>query len=200
MWSVLETLRKRRAVLFWTFCSLFRRYWGQPERRELQHSRHERTKGSYKSLCGICGQKMADRTNATEHTDWRLGFSWSSGSQVSHQFLTEPDKGTDALPTVIESGKGKERDLDFLPEDTIIASVLSSLSLFSISQDLMSSVHFCVEMKRSGILWGDANSSSESSAYEWWRTGVLFNYSRKRTGPITYPCGTPKEMGAGSDV
>ena len=42
--------------------------------------------------------------------------------------MTEPDKGTDALPTVIESGKGKERDLDFRPEDTIIASVLSSFS------------------------------------------------------------------------
>ena len=36
MWSVLETLRTRRAALFWTFCSLFRRYWGQPERRQLQ--------------------------------------------------------------------------------------------------------------------------------------------------------------------
>ena len=150
MWSVLETLRKRRATLFWTFCSLFRRYWGQPERRELQQSRRERTNGSYKSLCGICGQKMADRTNATEHTDWRHGFSWSSGSQVSHQFLTEPDKGTDALPTVIESGKGKERDLDFLPEEKIIASVLSSfsLSLFNVIQDLMSSIHFSIERKR----------------------------------------------------
>ena len=44
MWSVLETFRTRWARLFWTFCSLFRRYWGQPKRRELQYSRHEKTK------------------------------------------------------------------------------------------------------------------------------------------------------------
>ena len=34
--------------------------------------------------------------------------------------------GTDALLIVKESGKEEERDLDFLPEDTIIASVLLS--------------------------------------------------------------------------
>ena len=33
---VLETHRTRRAALFWTFCSLFRRQWGQPKRRQLQ--------------------------------------------------------------------------------------------------------------------------------------------------------------------
>ena len=39
------------------------------------------------------------------------------------------------------------------------------------------------------------------------KDGVLFNYSRmravqrtKRTGPRTDLCGTPKEMGTGSDV
>ena len=50
--------------------------------------------------------------------------------------MTETDKGTDALPTVIKSGKEKERDLDFGPEDTNIASVLSSfsLSLFMLSR------------------------------------------------------------------
>ena len=54
---------------------------------------------------------------------------------------------------VIKSGKEKERDLDFRPEDRIIASVLSSfsLSLFNIIQDFMSSIHFCIERKRSGI-------------------------------------------------
>ena len=69
--------------------------------------------------------------------------------------VTESDKGTDAQPTVIKSGKERERerDLDFRPEDTIIASVLSSfsLSLFNVIQDLMSSIHFCIERKRSGI-------------------------------------------------
>ena len=39
-----EILRTRRATLFWTFCSLFTRYWGQPKRRELKQSRRERTK------------------------------------------------------------------------------------------------------------------------------------------------------------
>ena len=67
--------------------------------------------------------------------------------------MTESDKGTDAQPTVIKSGKKIERDLDFPPEDTIIASVLSSfsISLFNLIQDLMSSIHFCIERKRSGI-------------------------------------------------
>ena len=29
--------------------------------------------------------------------------------------------GTDALPIIVEPGKEEKRDLDFLPEDTIIA-------------------------------------------------------------------------------
>ena len=37
--------------------------------------------------------------------------------------------GTNALPIVIESGKAEKRDLDSLPENEVIASVLSSLSL-----------------------------------------------------------------------
>ena len=45
-------------------------------------------------------------------------------SSVTPRFLTESDKATDAPPTLIESGKEKERDLDFQPEDMIIASVL----------------------------------------------------------------------------
>ena len=74
-------------------------------------------------------------------------------SSVPPRFLTLSDKGTDVLPRVRESGKEKERDLEFLPENTIIASVLSSfsLSLFSIIQDLTSSIHFCIERKRLGI-------------------------------------------------
>ena len=82
---------------------------------------------------------------------WVFIVKWRSN--VTPMFLTESDKGTDAQPTVIKSGKEKERDLDFQPEDTIIASVLSSfsLSLFNVIQDLMSSSHFCIERKRSGI-------------------------------------------------
>ena len=44
-------------------------------------------------------------------------------SSVTLRFLTESNKGTDAQPTVLKSGKEKERDLDFRPEDTIIALV-----------------------------------------------------------------------------
>ena len=58
-------------------------------------------------------------------------------SSATPRFLTdaESDMGTDALPMVIESGMEAERDQDFLPEDTIIASVLS-LSLFTVIQVL----------------------------------------------------------------
>ena len=44
---------------------------------------------------------------------------------------------------------GRERDLDFLPEDKIIPSVFSSLSLslFTVILVLTSSIHFCVERK-----------------------------------------------------
>ena len=61
--------------------------------------------------------------------------------------------GTYALPIVIEFGREEERGLDFLPEDIIIDSVLSSLglSLFTVIQVLTSSVHFFMEWKRSGI-------------------------------------------------
>ena len=55
---------------------------------------------------------------------WVFIVKWQSNA--TPRFLTESDKGTDAQPTVIKSGKEKERDLDFRPEDTIIASVLSS--------------------------------------------------------------------------
>ena len=82
-----------------------------------------------------------------------MGFQVKWQSNVTPRFLTESYKGTDALPTVIESEKEKERDLDFPPEDTVIVSVLLlfSLSLFSVIQDLMSSILFCIEKKRSGI-------------------------------------------------
>ena len=57
---------------------------------------------------------------------WDFIVKWQSS--VTPRFLTESDKAADALPTAIESGKEKEKDLDFRPEDTIIASVLSSFS------------------------------------------------------------------------
>ena len=74
-------------------------------------------------------------------------------SIVTPMFLTEADKGTDAQSTVKKSGKEKEKELAFRLEDMIIASVLSSfsLSLLNVISDLMSSVHFCIERKRSGI-------------------------------------------------
>ena len=36
MWSILETLRTRRAALFSTICSLFRRYRGHPKRTSTE--------------------------------------------------------------------------------------------------------------------------------------------------------------------
>ena len=67
--------------------------------------------------------------------------------------MKESDNETDELDT--EPGKEKEKDLDFLPENFIIASVILivifSLNLFSVTQDLMSSICFCTERKRSGI-------------------------------------------------
>ena len=83
---------------------------------------------------------------------WVFIVKWQSN--VTPRFLTESDKGLiDAQPTVIKSGKETERNLDFRLEDTIVASVLSSfsLSLFNVIQDLMSSIHFYIERKRSGI-------------------------------------------------
>ena len=56
-------------------------------------------------------------------------FSWSSDDKnVTPRFLTESDMGTDALPTDTESGKEEDRELNSIPEDTITASALSSLS------------------------------------------------------------------------
>ena len=54
---------------------------------------------------------------------WVFIVKWQS--DIKPRFLTESDKGTDAQPTAIKSGKEKEGDLDFRPEDTIIGSVLS---------------------------------------------------------------------------
>ena len=87
----------------------------------------------------------------TKLETWVFMVKWQPS--VTPRFLTESDKGTDAQPTVIKSGNEKERDLDFRPEIAIIASVLSSfsLSLFNVIQDLMSSIHFCRERKRSGV-------------------------------------------------
>ena len=92
--------------------------------------------------------KFAERTR---FKTWVFIVKWQSS--VIPQFLTESDKGTDAPPTDIKSGKEKERELDFRPDDAIIASVLSSfsLSLFNAIQDLMSSIHFCIERKSSEI-------------------------------------------------
>ena len=69
---------------------------------------------------------MTDGTNATRSSKlaepssglppswlvtWVFMVKWPSS--VTPRFLTESDKGTDAQPTVIKSGKEKERDLHF---------------------------------------------------------------------------------------
>ena len=96
-------------------------------------------------------RRSSKLAECTRLETWVFTVRWQAS--VTTRFLTESDKGPDELPTVTESGKEKQRDLHFLPEDTITAFVLSSfsLSLFSVVQDLMSSVHLCIERKRSGI-------------------------------------------------
>ena len=150
MWSVLETLRTRRErtkAETRVFVASVDRRW----RMELMRR----------------SSKLAERTRLET---WVFTVKWQSN--VTPKFLTQSDKGTDAQSTVVKSGM--EKDLDFRPEDTIIASVLSSfsfsLSLFNVIQDLMSLIHFCIERKGSGICWGGADFLSwESSAYKWWR-------------------------------
>ena len=91
--------------------------------------------------------KLAERRLET----WVFTVKWQSSA--TPRFLTESDKGTYAQPTVIKSGKEQGRDLDFQPEHTIIASVLSSfsLSLFNVIHDLISSLYVCIERNKSGI-------------------------------------------------
>ena len=73
-------------------------------------------------------EPMRRSSKLAEHTRLETQvFKVKLQSSVTPRFLTESDKGTDAQPTVIKPGKEKERDLD-RPEDTIIASVLSSFS------------------------------------------------------------------------
>ena len=56
-------------------------------------------------------------------------------SSVTPRCLIQSDMGTDALSR-LDSVKEEERDLDFVPENTIIASVLSlsSISLSFVTQ------------------------------------------------------------------
>ena len=69
----------RWAALFWTFCSLFRRYWGQPKRRELQLSRHERTKVESRVFVASTDRR------------WWMELMWES-SKLADQLL-EPSSG-----------------------------------------------------------------------------------------------------------
>ena len=52
---------------------------------------------------------------------WVFIVKWQSN--VTPRFLTESDKGTDELPTVIKSYKETARDLDFPSEDAVIVVV-----------------------------------------------------------------------------
>ena len=95
VWSVLESLGTRIAALFWTFCSLFNRYWGQPDRRELQQSRRERTKAESRILWHLWTKGMTDGTYeaelkigwASQSGDVSFIVKWQSG--VRPRFLTE---------------------------------------------------------------------------------------------------------------
>ena len=64
--------------------------------------------------------KLAERTKLET---WVFIVKWQS--DIKPRFLTESDKGTDAQPTDTKSGKENERDLHFLPEDTILSRVVT---------------------------------------------------------------------------
>ena len=83
------------------------------------------------------------------------------------KLLTESDIGTDALPTVTESGKEEESDLDLLPDQRIQPLARSCCRwVWSLS-----SRFWCHQYPSSVIWWGCADFwSRQSSVYEWWRT------------------------------
>ena len=143
-----------------------------------------------RSLCGICEQKMTDGTSVTEFiAGWAyktgdLGFHGQVAIKCNSKVLDRVRQGNRCTTYRYKVWEGKrEKDLDFQSEDIIIASVLSSfsLSLFSVIQDLMSSIHCCIERKRSGIWWGGADFWSWVISVRVMNDGVLFNYSRKRS-------------------
>ena len=70
---------------------------------------------------------------------WRSGCNTKVSDRVRHGNTCSS----------LESVEEEEMGLDSLPEDTIVASVLSSLnlSLFTVIHVLMSSVHFCKERR-----------------------------------------------------
>ena len=117
------------------------------------------------------------------------------------KLLTESDIGTDALPTVTESGKEEESDLDFLPDQRIQSLVRSCRWVLSLSARF-----WCHQYPSSVIWWGCADFwSRQSSVYEWWRT-ECFSMTAEReavyksTGLRTDPCGTLNEMRPCSEV
>ena len=159
----------------------------------------------------FCVRSSPLRTDGWAHQIRDMGFHCQMAIKCNTKVLDRVRQGNRCTIYSYKVWEGKrERYLGFGPEDMIIASVLSSFSwsFFNVIQDLMSSIHFFIERKRSGIWWGGADFWIwESSAYEWWRTecfsitverGAVLR--TKRTGPRTDPCGTPKEMGAGSNV
>ena len=99
-------------------------------------------KGRNKSVCGTCGQKKMDGTNAAEfkvrwaHQIGDLGFHGQVAVKDKVLDRVCVDKGTDALPTVIESGKGEERDLEFLPEDTRVNQKFGYALLDTLSRNI----------------------------------------------------------------
>ena len=74
-----------------------------------------------------------------------MGFHGQMAIKCNTTILDKVQQGNRCTTYSYKVWEGKrERDLDFRPEDTIIASILSSfsLSLFNVVQDLMPSIHF----------------------------------------------------------
>ena len=100
---------------------------------------------------------MADRANAAQLKiccadniyDMRLHGQMTVEGDT--EIFTELEMETEASP--IDKEQGKLTEVDFLLEETIIISVLSSFSfsLLMVIQDLMSLVHATIDCRSSGI-------------------------------------------------
>ena len=92
-------------------------------------------------------------------------FIVKSHSSVTPRFLTESDKGIDALHIVIESGNEGNRHIDLPSEDTIITSVLASLNLTYFHR------HPCFDVISTPL-------QGQDEIWDLMRTGAAYSWSK----------------------
>ena len=68
---------------------------------------------------------MQRSSKLSKQTRLETGFHGQVAIKCNTKVLDRARQWNDVLPTVIESGKERERDLDFLPEDTICFSFVA---------------------------------------------------------------------------